>query len=747
MTGEPGLLQRLTVLTDSFDRRRLKIGFDLLCRHGLRVLVLQLMVHTAYRWRLRRLGVDGAEAGLALPADESKGPFEPYREGFWPEEKPLVSVVIPRFNDGALVAEVIDSVLAQTFQDVEIIIVDGGPTNTLSRRTVAALRRPRTLTLFRDASCSVGDNRNFGIHHAHGKYICCVDTNHILEPTYLEKAVFLMETGGYDLVSTSVKRPGGVEGSDAVMADPVLSDMLEGNQAAACAVFRRSLWQQAGGFKDTSPDMPFVDEDWRFWVRLAALGARVRNISGEHLVLFRVPPHSSFGGHSDINAEWLQAPLMRELNKDVVTPAAFECSRTRAAMRLRSLDGTCNLIRRTDADQTMPTILLAFPYLVLGGAERLLSQVAPGLRKSGFRIVIVTTVPTWPHLGDTTSWFEPATSEIYHLPRFLPRSRWLEFIEYLIDAKRVNALLIVGSLYFYDIIPGLKAKHPDMRVADLLFNAVAHADNNRSIAALLDVTLVEGEKVRSCLLARGEKSERICLIPSGIDLQRFRPTGKPPQVIQELGFSPDAFIVGFSGRLAEEKAPLSFLRIAASFAPDSPIRFVMTGTGPLEEKVHATLRRNQLGDRLHFAGMIADIRDYLGCYDVLVLPSIFDGRPTVVMEALAMGIPVVASAVGSLPDLVIHGETGFLCKPTDPHAFASHIQWLYDHPREHARMRRAARHFAEQHFRLEPMVSSYVHIFDRLTGNGVEQTRPATAASLGGHAAEPRHVTTVRSVV
>ncbi len=739
MTGEPGLLQRLIVLIGSFDRRRFKLAFDLLRRHGLRVLLLQLMVHTAHRWRLRHLGVDGAADVFALPVEDSDASFEPCREELWPDEKPLVSVVIAGFNDESFVADVIESVRAQTFQDLEIIVVDGGSADTTPRR-IAASGRSRTLTLFRDASCGVGDNRNFGIHHAQGKYICCLDANHILVPTYLEKAVFLLETGGYDLVSTSVKGSGTTEVGDVVMADPALSDLMEGNQADVCAVFRHSLWQRAGGFKDAAPGTPFGDEDWRFWLRQTAIGARVRNIGGEPLVLPRAHSHSGFRGRSSISADRSQASSVSKSNENVVTPAALERLRTRAATRLRSRDGTCNLIRRTDADQWRPTILLAFPYLVLGGGESLLSQVASGLRESGFHVVIVTTVPTWPHLGDTTSWFEPATSEIYHLPCFLPSSRWLEFIEYLIDAKQVTALLVVGSTYFYDIIPELKAKHPDLGVADLLFNAIAHADNNRSIAALLDATIVEGEQVRSSLLARGERPERICLIPSGIDLQRFQPGGKSPWAMRELGFASDAFIAGFSGRLAEEKAPLSFLRIAASIAPESPIRFVMTGVGPLEEKIRAALRQNRLGERLHFAGMIADIRDYLSCYDVLVLPSIFDGRPTVVMEALAMGIPVVASAVGSLPEMVIHGETGFLCKPTDSRAFARHIQWLHDHPREHAQMGRAARLFAEEHFRLESMVANYVHVFDELAANGGAQGPHHGGA--GGH-----HVMSARSAV
>jgi glycosyltransferase involved in cell wall biosynthesis len=700
------LLPGLIVLKDSFDRRRLRIAFDLLRRGQLRTLMLQLVLHTAFRLQLRRLGLGDVDPNLTPPADEPDGPQEFYHETSWPRDVPLVSVVIPCFNYGAFVREAVDSVLAQTFPDLEVIVVEGGSTDATTRRTVEGLRHPRVRALYRDVPCRTGDNRNFGIERARGKYICCLDADDILRPTYIEKSVFILENYGYDVVSTSVRQFGAIDGGYGVLPRPDLSDMLRGNQVSTCAVFRRSLWLQAGGFKDTGSDTPFVHEDWRFWVRLAALGARILNITGEQLFWYRAHSVPSLSGQPDILSNQQLAPLVRQLNQDVIEPGSFVRSRTRAARRLRSFDGIRNLIRGNAA----PAILLAISHLVLGGAERLMSEVVRGLREAGHRVVIVTTVPTWPQLGDTTSWFEPYTDEIYHLPRFLPRSCWPEFVDYVVEAKSVRTILLVGSTFFYEHLAELKHRYAYLRVIDLLFNTVAHANSNRTVADLIDATIVEGADVESWLLTNGESPHRIHRIPSGVDLLQFKPASRPACVMREQGFPLDAFVAGFSGRLATEKAPLSFIKIASLVPAELPIRFLMTGTGPLEGEVRSALKRDGCADRVGFAGPVDQVRDYLACYDALVLPSLFDGRPTIVMEALAMGVPVIASKVGSLPELVIDGETGFLCEPGDLRGFAARVQWLYEHPTEHARMREAARRFAETHFQLGQMVSEYIRI-------------------------------------
>ena len=83
----------------------------------------------------------------------------------------------------------------------------------------------------------------------------------------------------------------------------------------------------------------------------------------------------------------------------------------------------------------------------------------------------------------------------------------------------------------------------------------------------------------------------------------------------------------------------------------------------------------------HFLGVVDDIRAHLASLDVLILPSVMDGRPVVVLEALALGVPVIATRVGGLPALVRDGETGFLVEPGDTEAMARHLRRLVDDPR------------------------------------------------------------------
>ena len=328
------------------------------------------------------------------------------------------------------------------------------------------------------------------------------------------------------------------------------------------------------------------------------------------------------------------------------------------------------------------------PFLVLGGAERLLSSVVRHLSDDGYRIVVVTTVAPGNGSGDTTAWFEAITAEIFHLPRFLEPSLWRGFIEHLIETRRVDLLWIAGSEIAYRLLPSLKQKYEGLHVVDLLFNTVGHAASNRRSKASIDITLVENREVADWLLAAGETEARIRVIASGIDLAHYAPVerglaGCRSAVIRQAGLAEARFVVGFSGRLSEEKSPMTFLKIAAAVAPERDMSFVMTGAGPLERSVQAWQKQHErdvAGRRFRSLGVMADVRDVLSCYDVLVVPSRLDGRPLVVMEALAMGVPVIASRVGGLPEMIEDGVTGFLCTPGDVEAFADRLAWMQDNP-------------------------------------------------------------------
>lgn len=641
-----------------------------------------------------RTGLDGH---IAASADETEQ---------WPRDRPLVSVVVVSFNYGHFVEEAVDCVLAQTFDNIEVIVVEGGSTDPASRARTLALQRPKTTVVSQMGAHQVGANRNFGISKARGKYICCLDADDLLKPTYIEKAVFLLETYGYDVVSCAMQQFGNTDERVGILGEPLLSDMLEGNHVLTCGVFRRSLWEKAGGYRDTDRAVTgHVYEDWLFWARLAAMGARIHNMSNEHLFLYR--RHGpSLSTQSDLHAMAVQRKLIRQALGDLVTPVALRNSRMAAAADRRPDNPLINFLGRSSMSRRTPAILLALPFTLIGGAERLLSGIVAHLAAQGWRVTVVTSIDAGHEHGDSTSWFERATAEIFHLPRFLAADRWSDFVSHLIASREIDVVWIAGSAFMYNLLPVIRAKFPNIRVADLLFNTIGHTKNNRKYAKLIDVNFVENKEVLQYLLDAGESKDRVLQISSGIDLQQYLPRPRDASVTGSLNAAPDELIVGFSGRWSDEKDPLAFVEIARK-SSHLPIRFVMTGAGALRSKIENAVANAQLGDRFHLIGGVEDVQVWIASYDVLVLPSRLDGRPVVVLEALALGVPVIASAVGGLPELVHDGLNGFLCQPRMIENFVERLEWLALDRELLKRMKRTARRSAERNLDARSMLSRY----------------------------------------
>jgi glycosyltransferase involved in cell wall biosynthesis/SAM-dependent methyltransferase len=345
---------------------------------------------------------------------EETGHRPPLTEGERPDDWPLVSVVITSFNYGPFVTAAVDSVLAQTFKDLEVIVVDGGSSDFASRFVVAGLQPPRTRVLMQGAGRQVGANRNFGISQARGRYICCLDADDTLSPTYIEKAVYLLERHNYDVISGAMKTVGGDYRQIDIIEEPNLDDILAANHVLTCAVFRRSLWEQAGGYRDVDQTVSgHVYEDWAFWIRLAALGARFRNLPRDPVLRYRVHTNKdSLSRGKDVLPMDLQREMVRRMNQDVLQTATDRVARSRrqTASRFGAPPAPIVLNRAPTALQQL-TLLLAMPYLILGGAERLLSTIVGHLTQMGWRIVITTSIEPGSGHGDTTPWFERYTSE------------------------------------------------------------------------------------------------------------------------------------------------------------------------------------------------------------------------------------------------------------------------------------------------------------------------------------------------
>jgi glycosyltransferase involved in cell wall biosynthesis len=636
---------------------------------------------------------DGTDSSL-VPAPEI------FINNDWRPDCPLVSVVIPCFNYGGLVEQAIRSVLNQTFEDFEIIVVEGGSTEPSSLenvRRVEALALPKTRFYYRGERHLVGDNRNFGIGQARGRYVCCLDADDLLCPIYLEVAVFLAEYFGYDIVTPSVKNFGK---SDYRWhgRNPNFPAILSENRIATSAIFRRSAWAHVGGFRDWGLGREYVYEDWDFWIRLLGHGFQAVSIH-EPLFLYRVHESSlTNGGTFDVSR---QRKVLQEANSGLRASANIA-----PAARRSVLNPGKNLGPR---ENERPAFLLAIPFITLGGAEKLFRTLAERIVARGQRVIVITSLTLPESMPDEVASFERITPHVYQLSKlFSTNEPRHAFLRYLMHRYSVSTLMLAGCELVYHLLPALKAEFPDLVVVDQLFNDSVHVPNNRQYADAIDTTVVPSEQLLTSLV------EKHFAIPSSI---KVIPHGlKSAQARDKANSNPlcaaaeGKVIVSFFGRLSAEKAPDLFVDIANALRSRRDLFFVMTGDGPERQRVLARIRKHGLEERFYTPGFVDDVVPLMQATDVFVLPSRVDGMPLTVLEAQALGKPVVASRVGSLPEMIEDEVSGFLCDVADVSAFCRRILQLASDPDLRERMGLAAQEIGLKKYSADGMLDDYEQI-------------------------------------
>jgi starch synthase (maltosyl-transferring) len=213
------------------------------------------------------------------------------------------------------------------------------------------------------------------------------------------------------------------------------------------------------------------------------------------------------------------------------------------------------------------------------------------------------------------------------------------------------------------------------------------------------------------------------IIPNGIDLDRL---GHPsPLDRPSLGLDPDAVVALFAGRIERQKDLPTLLDAARVVARSRPtFRLLLAGEGPDRPALMAlTAADPDLSRAVHWLGFRADLPRLMATADILVLPSLWEGMPNVVLEAMSIGLPVVATDVEGSRDLVLPGQTGWLVPPADPTALAIALLDAHDRPDLRNHYGRTARARVRTEFSLDKMVASYESRWASLLGI-VPQSRP-----------------------
>ncbi len=238
----------------------------------------------------------------------------------------------------------------------------------------------------------------------------------------------------------------------------------------------------------------------------------------------------------------------------------------------------------------------------------------------------------------------------------------------------------------------------------------------RWLGRVTDLSLTVSRGVRDYLIAQcALDPAKLRVVPNGVDLARLRPRRPRTEVRRELGLASEPRVVGLVARLDHwGKGHKEFFTALSTLKDRYPIEALIIGGGRREGEMRQLAAEMGLAGRVYFLGPRDDVPDLLAALDIFVLPSHSEGVSLALLEAMAAGLPVIATAVGGLPEVVTDGENGLLIPPQDPEALAQALARLLADPDLAKKLGESARRHVVANFSLERLGREINEIYGEL---------------------------------
>lgn len=238
---------------------------------------------------------------------------------------------------------------------------------------------------------------------------------------------------------------------------------------------------------------------------------------------------------------------------------------------------------------------------------------------------------------------------------------------------------------------------------------------DRFLLKQFDAVVAVSDEVRDRLLRAGVAPAKVSIIRNGIDLRPFlhAEQARRQRQTQTTGAS---LRIGLVGRLAPEKGVDLFLRAAAETAQAFPdASFVIAGDGPDRGSLERLIEELGLQGRASLLGRTDDMIGFYGSLDVLVSASRQEGLPIALLEGMASALPVVATAVGAVPQVVRDGQTGILLPPGDPSRLSVAVQQMLRDDHLRSNLGKAAQHLIADEFSAARMTAEYIELYQKVS--------------------------------
>ena len=367
-------------------------------------------------------------------------------------------------------------------------------------------------------------------------------------------------------------------------------------------------------------------------------------------------------------------------------------------------------------DRAPLRVMFVHTSLTMGGEEVLLVEIIQRMDRSRFAPELCCLKERGPlaeSLADDVPVFDNLSAHKFDLRVWNRMTR-------LIRSRKIDAVVTVGTggdKMFWGRLAAWRAGVP------VIVSAI-HSTGwpirvewmNRQLSPLTDAFIAVAEHHGRHIVAHeGCPAEKVCVIPNGVDVDRFQPRPSNAALRAELGLPPESRVAGLVAEIRHEKNHARFLRVAGMVREQLPsAHFLIVGDGPDRTRFEHQARELGIGDAVHFCGRRSDVPNLLAQIDLFLLTSDMEASPVSILEAMAVGLPVVSTNVGSIPETIAEGVTGFLVEPASETEMAQRVTELLADPLLADEMGRAGRQRVAARYSVEQMVAGYENLLTEL---------------------------------
>jgi glycosyltransferase involved in cell wall biosynthesis len=588
-----------------------------------------------------------------------------------------VSIVTPYYNTEEIFFETFVSLQAQSLQNWEWVIVDDGSTDQESvNRLASVAERDQRIKVVRQANAGPGAARNTSFRNTVGRYLCLLDSDDMVEPTYLEKCVWFLDSNPEFSFCNSQSVVFGDQEYLWTIGFERGKAHLQANSGPPISVIRRAAYAECGGFDES---IRFGHEDWDFWLAMAKAGHWGYTLP-EFLQWYRKRGDGRYEQimrSGDVNHQFEE--LMRRKYDGL--EKHFPQPNRRHPSPFEAIDAEVLVSNPLAANPGGRRVMFIVPWMVTGGADRVNLELIEGLVCGGHDVTVCATLlanHNWEHQ------FTRLTPDVFVLPNFLHPSDYPRFLAYLIRSRKIDTVLITGSTIGYQLLPYLRAGFPEVAFVDMCHVEEPHWLNGGhprfgvGYQDALDLNIVTTRHLADWMQGRGADRERIRVLYTGLQARQTDESGKLKGSLREqFNIPAEIPVIVFAGRICEQKRPTLLAEILRAVRDQGfEFRALVIGDGELRTSFEALLSQYKLSACVQMLGIVAHQRwlEVLSAADIFLMPSQYEGISIALLESMAAGVVPVVARVGG-QDEIVSSDAGFLI-PQGDHELQAYLAAL-----------------------------------------------------------------------